>query len=286
MEVMGHKFNFGFKDISDHMKPLRDCATERNETSVKTCTSSHLGKMCPQRFNTNPAKSYHCYQLLNDEAYLKKNAADKEKKAVKEYRKCLAEKREVLTPCIENLRDFCSSKKVHVVKAVRGRMMYVKALIDKIPDLHVIHMYRDPRPVAPSRKAYGVMSLYSEKNFVRESELYCRQVHEDIVLRKQLELQYPGQFMEIVFEDLASNALDISKNVMDFIGLEWDLGLEQWILENTQAKRATSGVRRNSTKHIDKWQKKMTADVLAGINEVCTDLYSVAGHKWPMTVVD
>ena len=135
--------------------------------------------------------------------------------------------------------------------------------------------------VVPSRKSYGVTSLYGQGELWKEAELYCKQLNEDILLRKSLEQRYPGRFLEVIFEDLATEPVSLAHKVVQFLGLQWDDNLDVWLEQHTTGKKKGMGVARNSARVVDKWRRKMNNDTISKINSVCQNLYANVENIWP-----
>ena len=252
--------------------------------SVRECLVVHLGapKICPRRFGVSPPGSNRCYRLLHDNKFLRGNGTHQEVKSINEYRTCTAHVQNVSLLCSEKSSSVCSSKGVSIAKAVRARMFHVEGLIQRFPKLRIIHMYRDPRPVVSSRRSYGVLSLYGKSDLRNEAELYCRQLNEDIILRRRLEEKYPGQFMEVLFQDLDGHPNYTLHKVFNFVGLPWSSDLDVWLQEHTEQKKKGIAVSRNSTTVITRWRDKMSNDTISKINSACRDLYDTTGRIWPV----
>ena len=275
-EMMSHKFNWGFREITNDLENFRQCLAQYNKTSSSDCTQ--LSNTCPRRFGTDLESSRRCHTLLHDKDVLFYNGTTAEIRSVTEYKECIKAHHKYTLKCQEELS---AKERVTVVKSVRARMLHVEGLMRHVPSLRVIHMFRDPRPVVPSRKSYGVTSLYGQGELWKEAELYCKQLNEDILLRKSLEQRYPGRFLEVIFEDLATEPVSLAHKVVQFLGLQWDDNLDVWLEQHTTGKKKGMGVARNSARVVDKWRRKMNNDTISKINSVCQNLYANVEDIWP-----
>ena len=198
IEVTMHKFIQYFlkynKDMSSHLKCFKKAL--KSSHPVSECRKS-LGKACPSRFGANISQSDDCHKRLNGSV----NVHDALGAKVDKYRDCICNKQTLGQSCMEEFQQFCSKRLIRSIKTVRLRMMHAQRLMEMIPDLRVVHVVRDPRAVVRSRvKVASYSSLYSEKDPVRESKIFCEQMAEDVKLRQQLEVTYPDRIMTVLFE--------------------------------------------------------------------------------------
>ena len=122
-------------------------------------------------------------------------------------------------------RSLCDERRFRVVKLVRASMSSMKPLLDWIPDLRVVHLVRDPRPVALSRRDFhaSARGQFAEetKNLsqrvIREASLYCRRVVDDVRWRLRLEQQYPGRLYSLSYEQLVEDPVGRATEVYKFI---------------------------------------------------------------------
>ena len=153
------------------------------------------------------------------------------------YVKCRNEVHRKASKCIGAITDLCDKRKVQAVKTVRARMIHAELLLEHIPDLKVVHLYRKPAPVMPSRRGLGVLSMYGAKNLVKEAELYCKFLVEDILIERRLAKQYPGQVTSYVFQDYTNDTVGTIRKVLQFVGLKMDRAVTQSIdLQNLRRK--------------------------------------------------
>ena len=123
-------------------------------------------------------------------------------------------------------RANCAVRPLRVAKVVRASMLSMKPLLDWLPDLRVIHLIRDPRPVVLSRLGFhaSARGIFSEstdnlsERIIREASIYCRQVVTDIRWRQRLERQYPGRLYSLTYEQLVDNPVERASDIYRFIG--------------------------------------------------------------------
>ena len=80
-------------------------------------------------------------------------------------------------------------------------MLSIDLLLRQMPNLRVIHLMRDPRAVVLSRERFAhyflglnSMAEVGDNRMYREMSLYCRYVAAEMVVRKRLEVKYPGRW--------------------------------------------------------------------------------------------
>ena len=65
------------------------------------------------------------------------------------------QRQKVMNKCVPVIDKICTSKPLHVIKTVRMDLETVVGLMDKYPNMRVIHLIRDPRSVVLSRIKSG-----------------------------------------------------------------------------------------------------------------------------------
>jgi len=102
-----------------------------------------------------------------------------------------------MAKCVPLLQSTCSRSSLRAAKLVRAQMLSMDALLAADPGVRVIHLLRDPRGVASSRReahdpsVIGRYSLDNSSQAVRrEAVVYCRTAVRDIRVRQVLEHRY------------------------------------------------------------------------------------------------
>ena len=107
-------------------------------------------------------------------------------------------------------RSMCSPRTLRVAKVVRASMSSMQPLMEWFPDLRVIHLVRDPRAVALSRREqdssfrgqFADTGVTQKNLIVREAMTYCRQVVADLQWKTELEQLFPGRFYSLTYEEV------------------------------------------------------------------------------------
>ena len=108
---------------------------------------------------------------------------------------------------------------------------------------------------------------------------------QDIELRKELEKLYPNMFMEIHYEDVAANSIDMAKRIYQFVYSE-DIPeeLKEWIQLNTKNNSTNAKeqhfntVRRNSSAASLAWKQQLDVETRLLIEKECKEfIYHLNG---------
>ena len=179
------------------------------------------------------------------------------------------------------MKNICTWKTLRATKLVRGTMEEIQYFLSKNQQsgvkFKVIHLLRDPRCKINShlRKRKANSNFFSEHN---ASNLCHRQL-KDISIRKDLEKLYPKMFKEVIYEDVASNPLDMAEEMYRFSFSESVTErVKQWILNNTNSgdieitEQSLNTVRKNSTAISLAWRKELNIESLNIIEKGCKDL--------------
>jgi hypothetical protein len=161
-----------------------------------------------------------------------------------------------------------------MAKILRVKMPVMDAVLQAIPDLHVIHYFRDPRAVFLSRDEGKTRNCQGsgEKFCFAFVETLCREMAEDIKLSAPLKSKYPKSFMTLRYEDLVHNPSKALQEVYDFMGERLEEKLVKWInstIMNAISNDGAHGIKRkDGVSHADKWRKTFRATFIEKSNDI------------------
>ena len=280
------------------VQPFVRCATS-HKVKVAEC-QKEIRRLCPRRFGDNFEKHERCRMMLWD---VRAHPVDYEMTRLddvlqhykahystrtmlgipipetvehfRRYHSCMYNATQRLQPCYNLLEDACQNSHVRSIKTVRVTMETAHALLSSLPEMRVVHVMRDPRPVAVSRqKQSSFRGRKSGKDIVKEAGFYCERAFHDVTLQRQLPEQYSENFHQIIYEDLAENSLDKMEELYEFLKSDVPDELRQWVVKNTQQKRDSSSISHS-------WMQNMTIEMSRDINNMCQDLRNAVNYKWP-----
>ena len=139
----------------------------------------------------------------------------------------------------------------------------------------ILHLLRDPR---------GRMNSFTEnKRFHNLSQglvsMVCERQMKDVRIRKQLEKQFPGTFLEIRYQDVASDPVTMANRIYQFAySQDVPEKVKNWIQKNTNSTDAKSKetrlgtFRRNSTATSLAWKKQLSRENCKLIESECKQL--------------
>ena len=256
MEMMISQFFRQFYDQQINLQDFTHCL-HNNKIEPYACQrTSRLKAHCDKRFNLNPAKTQRCANLTDGS------------KAVQKYKDCLLRMYEKARPCLGHLQERCERSPVRGVKTVRATMSEVEMLLQQDPDLKVLHLFRDPRPVLLSRLTHeSFRSAHSKKDPVREAKFYCSIVEADLHLRHTLAQTNTDNFREIIYEKFLSNPIAEAEQIYDFLGVETPQEIVTWLEKDAKRVKTTFMERFNDTTR-------------ASIRNTCEHLFEYAGDNW------
>ena len=141
---------------------------------------------------------------------------------------------------------------------------------DCIERIKVIHLLRDPRGIANSRRQIKAFTPGGYREF-------CPQIYEDVKIRKTLEKKYRDAFLEVFYEEIAKNPFKMANKVYDFtVKQNVPDSVLRWFKESAQNATAEyhrfQPIRKNSTETSMAWKTQLERPVLETIERVCTDL--------------
>ena len=217
-------------------------------------------------------------------------------KVYTKYLTCLKQVRlMVVNKCSKLLSGICRSRSLKVFKTIRATMASMESLLKTVPNFRIIHLIRDPRAVALSRKNYSgntTMGQYSinaythatrtdsavrisvsDRNIrtgldvwtsrsdpvIREAQLYCRSVTDDIKLRKRLEQRFPGRIYSLFFDEEVKNLKGTVEKINEFLNISLHKDTMSW-LNRTSVRTAN-------------WKDSLTVAQNELIVDVCDEFF-------------
>ena len=181
----------------------------------------------------------------------------------------------------------CRDSAILLAKTVRLHGARLEDLANKVPDLQVVHIVRDPRGVSASLQAQ------QEEWGGRTGQTYCQQVWADMALGEQLG---PDRYIRVRYEDLAEDPLAVLQRIGTFTGVPLTQEVREAVAERMGGKVRRSGrtentlAATNSTDYYstvrppghrhDAWRNKLTHHQLESLEcGVCGELMEKLGYN-------
>ena len=153
--------------------------------------------------------------------------------------------------------------------------VYLYCVCSKSVTFQISLCSRDPRAVVLSRKYFGASAhgLYSKGNLIKEARLYCQNLAQDIVKRRELEAKYPRSLMEVVYEKFVKIPLKYTQDIYNFMKVTLSEHVIKWIEKNTKESRNSSAI-------AQKWQHKLSYVTAKQISTICRDVFELTDCVW------
>lgn len=194
---------------------------------------------------------------------------------------CVEKMRKMNIRCMEDGMRRCREAELHVLKVNRMKMNDAEMLLAKNPDLYIIHYVRDPRAIATSRIQRGLCIDRYNRDLLREAELICRRMSDDIYHRKLLEAKYPNTTYLLRYEDLVLDPLLWVGEVYRFIGRKRHnvSQVSEYFHSAIFGNKDHLSERKNGTECINKWRYDLTPDDIVSITTTCQDVLQELGYE-------
>lgn len=280
-----NQFFRGFPEDFSVLDQYTSCLN-RFRLTENRCRASkfHIERFCGGRFGERSEETLtKCYQLLWNGKLDEESVFSKMRQTFSGFRTCMTRLRTRTDhKCSQIFRDVCMQRPIRVIKSVRATMDSAEPLLRRLPNLQVIHLVRDPRGVAVSRKNFhdgsvrGRFSEGAEDQLVREAQLYCQNVARDIRTRQRLEMLFPGRIYSVVYDDFVRDMVGHVRDIYRFIDIEIPNSTLTW------ARKAAMVGNRTATELASAWQQSVTFDTNEEIVRRCQDFFSLVGTKLPV----
>ena len=199
----------------------------------------------------------------------------------KDRQKCLDTKRSGIDMCIKGLQPRCDNSMVRSVKLLRTRMAAMEATLKYDPTTLILHIIRDPRGTMMSRKKVHHLAKSLKGSMSKEGGALCRQMVEDYYERKRLEKIYPKAFLQIRYEDLATNLTGTLAHLLKYMQMDNIPKLAEKMFRMMFNEKSGSGftqVRGNATEVAGAWRKKIPKELKSSMDRDCQDVYSLFNY--------
>ena len=188
------------------------------------------------------------------------------------YKHFLKELTPKLRSCAAKTFDkVCSVSKTRVVKTVRALGVHALPLLEKYPDLKLIHLLRDPRAVAVSRAANTwSQGMWEGHGFTKLAQGYCNASIRDIQTLASFTGSHPSHTTyRISFEQLMDNVIRATTDMLRFVGTV-PTGKQLESLKKGEVKIS----------HRDRWREKISGAEQTTILQLCKELYDLYKSEW------
>lgn len=183
--------------------------------------------------------------------------------------------------CLYLLEKPCARSDLRIVKTIRMSMQSVDLLMQRLPDLKVIYLIRDPRGKLSSQiVAYGqkwadVMDLAKDT---------CRRMINDIKVSSELKQKYPDRIRLLMYETLAKRPVETSGRIFHFLNINFTTSIMlsiRSLTSGTPGKKdrcVWCAKRGNSRLIAYRWRTKTNLLHLEYIDQICADVYKKVGY--------
>ncbi|XP_008309416.1 carbohydrate sulfotransferase 1 isoform X2 [Cynoglossus semilaevis] len=193
--------------------------------------------------------------------------------------------------------DACRTMRHTAIKTVRiPQVSDLKALIeDPKLNLKVVQLVRDPRGILASRietfrDTYRLWRLWRATGR-RPHNLDLGQINtvcDDFLKSVSTGLSKPawlrGRYMLLRYEDVARFPLQKTRELYNFLGLDLDQSVKDWIINNTrgssdQSSRHKFTTVRDSAANAENWRVKLSLDMVTYTQNACQPLLQLLGYR-------
>ncbi|XP_078000607.1 carbohydrate sulfotransferase 1-like [Glandiceps talaboti] len=195
---------------------------------------------------------------------------------------------------VEDITQTCKNRRHIATKVIRLTSLPVlQALVtqEKL-DLKVLHVIRDPRGVASSRKFVYAHDIEIVRNttieqagLVNNLNQYCQHAVEMVKYNKTLPAWLDGRYKLVPYEDTAMDPLGQTESIYKFLGMTVPVEVSLWMSEWTNVTNDKSinnmDTRKNSIEAAQSWRSKLLFQDLKIVQslDICRELMALMGYK-------
>lgn len=197
------------------------------------------------------------------------------------YRSCVAAGENGVSCLKELAEQQCLQKKFRVTKTLRLTLEMARKLLNTIPHLKVIQLFRDPRAVVFShhQTKWSPIKLTSRHKITNGARAICERMVKDVQTSHKLLKEFPGRFKVIQYEDFEHPLIAV-QNIYDFVGMPF----EEEILEYIENTTETASMVSHEKGHMDgnhpfTYREHMPWDAVTVISKYCKEAFDLLGYK-------
>ncbi|KAM9323850.1 carbohydrate sulfotransferase 4-like [Gastrophryne carolinensis] len=195
---------------------------------------------------------------------------------------------------LEKMAETCKRYSHVVMKTVRilDLSVLLPLFRDLDLDLRILHLIRDPRAVASSRKSFSlsiedriVLEGSSQNTKLTTNEIMAKICNAQVNINKlamAARQTLGGRYMLVRHEDLAQKPLEKAKEMFEFADLKMTEDLERWIYNIThleaKGKWGFMSYSKQSSNVVQGWRKTMDFKMVKEIEQVCRDSMNLFGY--------
>ncbi|XP_051969491.1 carbohydrate sulfotransferase 1-like [Xyrauchen texanus] len=192
--------------------------------------------------------------------------------------------------------ESCQKKGNVVLKIVfmPPRIIELKDLLeDPRLNLKVIQLVRDPRAILSSRlDIRPSLKPYQSWNMLNKGEktsnvpdlVECEEFQMSVVLALSKPYWLRGRYMLLRYEDLTLNPFKKAQEIYDYVNIQMDDTVLDWIKNNTQAEIKHTFMnqyetKRNSSETVYNWRSKLSFAAVKHLQDKCKHTLQMLGYK-------
>lgn len=186
--------------------------------------------------------------------------------------------------CLELLQESsCKAAKHRVSKVLRLSLGAVEDLLREIPNLKVVHLFRDPRAIIHSRietHGYPLEKMTLTNAIQSNAKSLCNKMSTDLVDGKRLHKRFPNRFRFIHYEDIYTRDYSLIE-LHTFLGMpvsKINLDFARFSLANHGSLRSSSARSERKENNAFWWRKYLRWDIVKSVDTECSFLYKELGY--------
>ena len=175
--------------------------------------------------------------------------------------------------CLKRMADTaCTNSDYKVTKTLRLSLHHTETLLQTIPNLKVVHLFRDPRAVlhSHSNTKWSRTKENNVKSLQKGAQSVCDRIVKDVEYGKILLQKYPKRFTIIQYEDF-EQPLQTIKALYEFLGMTFDRTILQYVDSSNGTEK--------SGNHPFQYRNSMTWKNIQVINRYCTNAFDLLGYR-------
>ncbi|ELU14456.1 hypothetical protein CAPTEDRAFT_210911 [Capitella teleta] len=287
-------FASSFFKYTDNFEAFRSCYEDKSQVSYDECKEragifQHcLGTQENSKFfrGVEYSETRRCHILLQKVAEIVGNNPSINIKQLKDslnmamsnetvmkfyvHELCLQSMYNTIKDCLKSTgtENACNKSRLRAAKVLRLKMQFVEPVLRAIPELYVLHYFRDPRAIAHSRVMIGERSNAS-RFWKDATKNICVEMHQDILAAESLSKEFPGHIHILRYEDVVRDIEGSLGKMYQELGRHLPQEVVNFLKDtmNAEEEDGKFGVKRkNATSLLDSWRHEYPRDAVETVS--------------------
>jgi len=196
-----------------------------------------------------------------------------------QYTNCRKGHKASVAVCLAGIQRVCRNATHRVSKVVRLTLDNFRSVLARLPNLKLLHLFRDPRAIMNSRLTTSWYQLPSDSAVHKDAVSMCNRIRYDLNCSVDMRQRFPDRFAVIMFEDLLEDLLGNTLNLYKYLGYDTTT-LPEKVTNISKAFRMPDKIENAPNGQFSNWwRKRLPYKIVQIVQNACSDVMQDLGYQ-------